>query len=124
MAEYTCRQAADIGRSLGFPGYSKELHSAAKNPDKYGVMWVPELAAVFGGTSPPRERKSEKRIKCHGWRVRLSPEAHSLLNARMKRLGYSTRQAYLENLLRLELREERKFRMAMEELDGQVLHRR
>ena len=68
-----------------------------------------ELAAPWLSKAPVK-RKSEKRIKCHGWRVRLSPEAHELLNARMRRLGYSTKQAYLENLLRVELREERKHR--------------
>jgi len=118
MAEHSCREAAAIGRGLGYPRYSKELHSAAKNSDKTGVMWVPELAKVFAPESPPVARKAENRAKCHGWRVRLSPEAHKLLNGRMKRLGYSTKQAYLESLLRLELREERKYRHAMEELDG------
>ena len=115
MAEYSCRQAEIVGRALGFPRYSKSLHSAAQNSGESGVMWVPELAAVFGGPKPVRVRKSDKRVKCHGWRVRLSDEAHRLLNARMKRLGYSTKQAYLESLLRLELREERKYREGRDE---------
>ena len=78
---------------------------------------------MFGGQKASVKRKSENRIKCHGWRVRLSPDAHKLLNARKKRLGFSTTQADLESLLRLELREEQKYRRAMEELDsGQNLY--
>ena len=65
------------------------------------------LAAVFGGSKPPRARKSEKRIKSHGWRVRLTPEAHRLLNARMKREGYSSKQAWLESILAPMILEER-----------------
>lgn len=107
MAEYSCRQAEIIGRKLGYPRYSKEYHSGAKDPENSGIMWVPELAAVFGGSKPPRVRKSEKRIKSHGWRVRLTPEAHRLLNARMKRDGYTSKQGWLESILAPIILEER-----------------
>lgn len=107
MAEYSCRQAEVIGRKLGYPRYSKSLHSAAQNPEESGVMWVPELSAVFGGRRVSGKRKSEKRIKSHGWRVRLTPEAHRLLNARMKREGYSSKQAWLESILAPMILEER-----------------
>ena len=95
-----------------FPKADKVSVSYAMNTEKYGTTFcdeAKELAAPWLSKAPVK-RKSEKRIKCHGWRVRLSPEAHELLNARMRRLGYSTKQAYLENLLRVELREERKHR--------------
>lgn len=123
MDELTCRQAERIGRELGFPSYSKALHSAARRPDETGVTWVPELARVFGSEKPQEPRRVENRVKSHGWRVRLSPEAHRLLNARMKRLGFSTKQAYLENLIIAELGAERRFQELREERHESIPHR-
>jgi hypothetical protein len=95
-----------------FPKADKASVSYAMNTEKYGTTFCDEAKAIAAPWLPkaPVKRREGKRVKCHGWRVRLSPEAHELLNARMIRLGYSTKQAYLENLLREELREERKYR--------------
>lgn len=118
MAKYTCKEAEKVGRQLGYPSYSSALHSAASRPEESGVRWVSELQRVFGDRKPSVAKREEKRVKCHGWRVRLSPEANSLLNGRMKRLGYSTKQAYLERVLMLELSAERRYREMMEEVNG------
>jgi hypothetical protein len=112
MAESRNYKEIAAALRVKFPKASKESVSYAMNTEKYGTTFcdeAKELASPWLPKAPVRQ-KSEKRIKCHGWRVRLSQEAHELLNARMARLGYSTKQAYLENLLREELREERKHR--------------
>ena len=43
----TCKEAAALGQSMGFPGYSAAAHSLASRPEFSGVTWVPELREVF-----------------------------------------------------------------------------
>ena len=108
------RNYKDIAAALRprFPKADKASVSYAMNTEKYGTTLCPEAMKLAAPWLPKASvrRKEENRVKSHGWRVRLTTEAHELLNARMHRLGYSTKQAYLENLLRIELREERKYR--------------
>lgn len=113
MAESRHYKEIAAALRVKFPKASKESVSYAMNTDKYGTTFSKEaleLAAPWlpASQKPPKKRKPEKRVKSHGWGVRLSTEANELLNARMKRLGYSSKQAYMENLMKVELREERK----------------
>lgn len=95
-----------------FPKADKVSVSYAMNTEKYGTTFcdeAKELAAPWLPKAPAR-RKEGNRYKCHRWVVRLEPTAHELLNERMKRLGFSTRQAYIEMLLSAEILDERKLR--------------
>lgn len=112
-----------------YPKCDKQVFSVATRPWKTGCVLIPEAMELAGLTpeevwdgkrrpDAPQEKKKENRKKDRDWHVRLSCEAHELLNARIKRLGFSTKQTYLELLLMKEMDSEREYIRACREISG------
>lgn len=112
-----------------YPKCDKQVFSVATRPWKTGCILIPEAMELAGLTpeevwdgkkrpDAPQEKKKDNRKKDRDWHVRLSGEAHELLNARIKRLGFSTKQTYLELLLMKEMDSEREYIRACREISG------
>lgn len=89
----TCKEAAAIGQSMGFPGYSPAAHSLASHPEKNGVTWVPKLAQIFG----PVERHRDMHKKQYSFRVRVTKERYEAVKRLLEAEGkFPTINAWLD----------------------------
>lgn len=96
----TCREAAEIGQSMGYPGYSAAAHSMASRPDYSGVTWVKDLADVFNpkpdvfSSKPPRMDAHKKR---YSFRVRVTKERYEAVKRLLEVEGkFPTVNAWLD----------------------------
>lgn len=62
----TCREAQEIGRAVGFPGYSAAAHSLANHPEVTGVMRVPKLEQALAGDKRTQMARVLEFIDTHG----------------------------------------------------------
>lgn len=87
---------------IHYPKFSKSLMSECINGRDYGIDLLPEAKRIlvetveFWGCKP---RKADKRKKTHHLHVRLSDEMFYMFEQHINLKGYTTVQAYLEQLI-------------------------
>lgn len=112
-----------------YPKFDKSVFSVATRPWKTGCVLIPEAMELAGLTpeevwdgkrrpDAPQEKKKENRKKDCDWHVRLSKENSRLLEKRMERLGFSSKQTFMENVLMRETDAEREYIRACREISG------
>lgn len=92
-----------------FPKHGKEAYSFASRSSETGVMFCPRAIELIGGETPITAKKEEHRKNPCRWNVRLSKAQSDVLNRRMERLGYSTKQTFLEVILKREADKELRY---------------
>lgn len=82
-----------------FPKHSTAAYSFAKNTKETGVMLCPQAAAIARAAGVASSPVKRTRRKCIQFRARLSPTTAAAVEAKMAKVGISSKQTLVEALL-------------------------